>query len=349
MKSITFERIIEREIGDFEYLAGIDLALVDEKRSIANQARLVVPIIQEKVDQYVQMIRRWPDTIPALVAYRWDGKYVLIDGNHRFLAAKKAGKATLDVYVVKTTDMVLIDRATRLWNRWTNGAAPKDEEVMNQAVYLVESGTCTIAAAAAQSFVSEASLRNEIVARQQRTRAERLGFDPNILGRSVLRMFSAIHNDNVLSSALKTANKHAVSVAQGNRLLELIREAGTTENRQLQAVETWTREVVPTRAAPKTEPTTDGVVQKPRADPLRNRRTTFMRNLRNVERDLTVPDGTFEKLGLTSLDDIRDVLNRVDALYLAADLLRERFEERHRIKIRETAPANREAVGSAAG
>lgn len=113
----------------------------DERASRNNQAR-PTPIVPEKVDQYAMAMRRG-DKFPPLVAYRTSEKsttFILISGNNRLAAAKKAGIRQFQTYVLASdTPDELILLLTVEANA-THGHEVSTEWRVKQAMNLMAAG-----------------------------------------------------------------------------------------------------------------------------------------------------------------------------------------------------------------
>jgi len=82
----------------FEGCVTIMLGEINEEESQKNQARPEALDV-ETVDKYIQMIING-EKFPPLVVYRQAKRYVIIDGNHRYAAAKRRGVKSIEVYIV---------------------------------------------------------------------------------------------------------------------------------------------------------------------------------------------------------------------------------------------------------
>lgn len=110
----------------------------DKDKSMRNQARISQPLSPERLETYTEAMQRG-DKFPAVIAYKVDGKYVAVDGNHRLQAAEDAD-ATLGVYELdKDTKPAVIVQMTYEANA-KHGLPNSVEDRQRHAVYLLRSG-----------------------------------------------------------------------------------------------------------------------------------------------------------------------------------------------------------------
>lgn len=124
----------------------INLDQVDKVASHRNQARVSGPINDETVILYGAAIEQGDQFPPIVVNQRRDGKYVVIDGNHRVAAYDLNNVTKTEGYVVsdisETQRLVLTFEANT-----KHGLATGLQERLRQAVNLVEMGSSMIEAA----------------------------------------------------------------------------------------------------------------------------------------------------------------------------------------------------------
>ena len=140
MRAGNYEQALTKQGVDFDYLERLDLEAIDTDASLKNQARLLNPLEQELIDQYTSWYKEGSDG-PALVVYEKKGRkrtWIIIDGNQRVTSAKKAGKKTLDAYVVKCDSQMVLDRLTWSFNNLVNGKRLSPEEALEHAKTMVQ-------------------------------------------------------------------------------------------------------------------------------------------------------------------------------------------------------------------
>ena len=113
---------------------------IDAAASLKNQARLEGKLDREHVDALALALQDGA-VLPPLVAYAGPrALLVLVDGNHRLAAVRRAGRPTVPLYVVRQPAPGLVDFMTRTWNAGTGGKAVAREHVLEQGFALVDLG-----------------------------------------------------------------------------------------------------------------------------------------------------------------------------------------------------------------
>jgi ParB-like chromosome segregation protein Spo0J len=118
----------------------LDLVLVDVARSLANQARVGEPLIEDVVDTYTTDYKNGA-TFPPIITRRASKnakKVTILGGNHRFTAATRAGLTTHPAYVVECEPEMAIVLAYED-NRY-HGAQLSTAQKVRQAIHLIGLG-----------------------------------------------------------------------------------------------------------------------------------------------------------------------------------------------------------------
>lgn len=149
----------------------IPLDLIDERRSRKNQARQEA-IVTESVERFSAAMRGG-DVFPPIVVFAEGGKLIIIDGNNRQAAAKKAGRDTIDgIIIAADTPGELIQLLTVEANA-RHGVTPDPAWRLHQAVYLTSIGH-NADTAAAVCGVSPSAISNYKAIQQAERRADAL-------------------------------------------------------------------------------------------------------------------------------------------------------------------------------
>lgn len=120
------------------FVPNVSVDAFDFDKSLRNQARINQVLNPERLETYSEAMQRG-DVFPAVVAYKVDGKYVAIDGNHRLHAAKQS-ETNLSVYELdKDTKPQVIVQMTYEANA-KHGLPNSVEDRQLHAVYLLKSG-----------------------------------------------------------------------------------------------------------------------------------------------------------------------------------------------------------------
>jgi ParB-like chromosome segregation protein Spo0J len=197
---------VEEWLGDIEtrwrYEVELDLKLVDEKASLRNQAR-IEPLDPDVVERYEADMRRG-DYFPPIIVREKNSRLVVLGGNHRYTAAKRA-KRPLPAYIVDCTD----EQALRIAyedNR-RHGLPPSPAERIRQAQHLVALGY-TQAAAAKLVGITENRLQRAIAADEfgRRCRTLEVVPVPEHLPETTKARLMALRADPVFIDAVDLAN-----------------------------------------------------------------------------------------------------------------------------------------------
>lgn len=136
----VLERILEERCSVWEFVPELELDTLDVAASLANQARLE-SLNEEAVERYQADMERG-DIFPPILVHRRKTKrgekLVILGGNHRTAAARKAKRKHLSAYVIEADG----DAVLRLMyedNR-RHGLPPTDEERVMAAQHLMEIG-----------------------------------------------------------------------------------------------------------------------------------------------------------------------------------------------------------------
>ena len=80
----------------WSYVDELDLAAVDEKASLRNQARLE-PLDDDTVERYAADMTRG-DVFPPVIVRSKNSRLVVLGGNHRYHAAKRSRPSSMSVW-----------------------------------------------------------------------------------------------------------------------------------------------------------------------------------------------------------------------------------------------------------
>lgn len=190
-----------------------DLDEIDEAKSIANQAR-EVPIDQEMVDSYAIRMQAG-DSFPAGVAIRDGKKLILFGGNHRFRAAKEAGRSTMLLYVIETEDSMTIDLLPKRLNS-IEGKRQEKSELTRAVLRMLGAEKAT------ERLVAKGAPAN--------------------MGATVLYQLSQIENDNSMAHAARIASAAKLTGDITRQLVDDVR-AKRTEAEQGNVLNNWQKKL----------------------------------------------------------------------------------------------------------
>lgn len=169
--AIQVEAWLQRRGVKYAPPTGIPMSMIDEKRSRQNQARRE-PLVQESVDRFANSFRAGTP-FPPIVVYPLGNRLVIVDGNNRHEAAKRAKVEYIyGIIIDPTTDGDLIQLLTVEANR-SHGVTPPVEWRIRQAFHLVSIGHSDEMAAEAAG-ITIVQLRNARAAQEADQRAKAL-------------------------------------------------------------------------------------------------------------------------------------------------------------------------------
>lgn len=250
MRSQTYEQVLVSEGVQWEYIEKVDLDEIDAAKGLRNQARLGQPLDEALVDAYAQAKRDGMEFPPVTV---WRpgprSKYIPIDGNHTLAAAAKVKEKTTDIYYVKTTDALVVDRLTWSWNNKVNGKRLTPEECMVHALCFVRKYGMTIEAAAKEWGVTKANLNWHLTVENTRDTLDKNGFKGKLsddklyklsglakLGEDLAALAADIVASNGLTgediSDLTARVRHAPTLEGKMKVVEYFAESDTAKARK---------------------------------------------------------------------------------------------------------------------
>lgn len=201
--SIEVEEWLQRKGVQYAPPSLIPMGYIDEKRSRANQARRTA-IVDDSVDRFAVRMRA-DESFPPIVTYVSGGKLIIIDGNNRQAAARKAGKDSIfGIVIADDTPSELIQLLTVEANAH-HGVTPELAWRLQQAFHLCSLGfSDTHAAEAAAVTVNDIRKARQIQEADQRARSLKIeGFQG--LPQTMKTLLVVLKDEAVFYQAAKTA------------------------------------------------------------------------------------------------------------------------------------------------
>jgi ParB-like chromosome segregation protein Spo0J len=180
-------------------------AEINDRRSLQNQARFQ-PLDEHLVVTYAEAMADGAIFPPIVVAQdAVPGGYLILDGNHRFAAAKLAGKERIEAYI--TSDLSERQIMVLTFDANTKHGLPTSAEERKQhAVYLVETAGISQKEASSMLNVPARELQNEISRVRADKRLARLAVERwDSLAKSTRARLDNIRDDVVLKAAADLA------------------------------------------------------------------------------------------------------------------------------------------------
>jgi hypothetical protein len=125
---------------EWRFNADGPIADIDMRKSLANQARLETPLNDERVETYLEALKanaKFPALVVDFTGRKRKG--IVMDGNHRIVAAEKGGYDIFARYEVTAGDPAAITLFTFRANA-THGLPNSLEDRIEHAIWLIESG-----------------------------------------------------------------------------------------------------------------------------------------------------------------------------------------------------------------
>lgn len=163
------QMLTELGVTEFAYVDSLDLDRIDQRASMRNQARLEA-INPDVVERYVDDMRAGAVFPPIVVRSKGD-RFVVLGGNHRQTAARKA-HADLSAYVIACTDEAAL--LVSLEDNRRHGMPTTEAERVQQAQHLVALGH-PVAAAARRVGITANRLQRAMLVDQFAVRAKAAG------------------------------------------------------------------------------------------------------------------------------------------------------------------------------
>lgn len=214
----------------------IQIVDIDLDESAKNHARLIKPIDQDVVLRYGLAMERG-DAFPMPVAVVIPGgRYKLLGGNHRTLAALATDATEIDVYLVEKLDAAALDLVPRALNA-KHGEGISKEDRLRHALWAVVNHSYDQSTAATIFGIPVNTLANAVRADKVRARLRELNIDPAKANQTaLLKLTRYIKNDNLFNAAGPLLVK--MSSAQADTFTRAM-EAHKSEAAQLEEVKKW--------------------------------------------------------------------------------------------------------------
>lgn len=233
--TVEVEAWLQREKVAYAPTTAIPMNMIDEKRSRNNQARRD-PLVEDSVARYTVAMKAGAP-FPPIVLYPVGNRLVIVDGNNRHAAAKKAGcQAISGIVISETTPSDVIQLLTVQANSRHGKTEPVEWRV-RQAIGLMAVGH-SMEKAADASGVSVIQLRNAKAAAEADIRARQLkifGF-PDLPSTSK-QYLNSLKDEPIFRAASILAVGKKMNIEQVMSLCREVRK-GRSEADRLEIIDT---------------------------------------------------------------------------------------------------------------
>jgi len=220
------------EATDYQY-GYIPIDKIDLDKSLANQARMVQPLIPETLKKYTEAMEN-NNEFPAITVYLSDnkGKYVIIDGNHRVHAALAVDRKKIDAYILDVNDAYLIEMMTRSANVQV-GQPPSYDDLKEQAKYAVRVLGASREEAARRFNINRTTLDTALRVDEVDQDLTELGCEPGLLSETHRDILNRVRDDHsVLRGAFNLACDAELTTPELREVVHNIK-TGTSESERL--------------------------------------------------------------------------------------------------------------------
>lgn len=227
--AVEVEAWLQRRGVQYAPPSMIPMTLIDEKRSRMNQARKD-PIVADSVERFAAAMRAGKP-FPPIVAYAYNGKLVIIDGNNRQASAKKAGLTEIyGIVISEQTSSEVIQYLTVEANA-SHGVTPDVQWRLRQAFHLVGLGFSDVQAAEAASVtLLQISNARKLQQADQRARALKIGSFTNLPATSRAAL-NVLKDEAVFYQAAQTAVTNSMTIEEVREMIRAVRECRSEAER----------------------------------------------------------------------------------------------------------------------
>lgn len=303
-RDIQAERLLDERGVEYGYCAQFAVADINRDASLKNQARFQ-PLIDTVVAQYSRAMQDG-DEFPAVILNKNGRGFVVISGNHRSEAARKAGRAFIDAYIVQIQDQRVLETLTRSCNALMGQPESEDDRIQHARILIATYGI-PISDAAKTMRVSESKLKATIQAARTKERLTRFGVSAEKLSTRQLQSMDSIQNDHVMEAVGRLAVDAAMPAESIDNLRNELKTA-RTEADQIAIVNK-------ARSQPEIRERI-GAHSVGKGIPQLARRTLFIRTLTTLEKLLSQYK-TAEGLQMSDATIAKQTLERVNAIATA--------------------------------
>jgi hypothetical protein len=225
---------------DWEYVARFALEEVDREASLANQARIGEPLDPALVESYRDALAN-EAVFPALVLARPGARSyaVMIDGNHRFEAARLEELDSFGSYVVRARPTSANTVAMTYEANTRHGKPTSAEERVQQALWLHNNNRLSVEAAASAVNVSASTVRSRLDRQRADDRAVDVGVrrqEWDTMPLAVRARLNVVSTDEGFKATSRLAFQAQLSAAETDELVRAVNAAGRSAAKQEQVV-----------------------------------------------------------------------------------------------------------------
>lgn len=229
MNSPATEKWLQSHGMDFA-LREVHLDQIDREASHRNQARIGSPVNDDTVLLYATAMEKGDDFPAAVMYQRKDGKFLVIDGNHRVAAADLRGLSSYPAYVIENPSDVQVRMLTYEANT-KHGLPTGLDERVQQAMHLVNLGSKPDEAARMLG-VPVSRLQGALKVTQADQRAANLQVNKRWvnLPKSIRVRLDTVQNDNVYLALTDLVLETGIKTQDLDKIVPRVRSKRTEQD-----------------------------------------------------------------------------------------------------------------------
>jgi len=230
MKNFEKEQTLRLLGIKYTYEKSLPRSEINIKQSLYNQARLGSTLILEHVTE-IELALEGNRDISALVAYRKDGKLILMDGNHSNAAYGRRNIENCDFYIVEEdTPLELIDVATRVLN-CPNGLPPTPETRLEQAIHIINVNQYSLTKVSQMTQVPISTIEDRLLYNKAQERLAKITENVRLCD-SVAREISRIVQDDAYKKIANLAQSHHILLVDVKNIVQQVMRAAESKEKQ---------------------------------------------------------------------------------------------------------------------
>jgi len=232
MKNAAYEQFLSSQGVPWTYLPNLELAAIDNQKSLANQARLELAIDPDRVAFYQARYKAGEESPPLIVYRQGKGKFIILDGNQRRQACQPdgqwRGRLFLDAYLIETRDEQVLNRIAWTANIRLNGKPLTPAEAQAHALTFVRKYGFTCQQAGAEFGVSERTMHRLAALEDNKDRLREQKVKRLPADDVLIRLAPLAHlGDDIYAKAVTAVVETGASTSDIDALAKSVRRAKT--------------------------------------------------------------------------------------------------------------------------
>jgi ParB-like chromosome segregation protein Spo0J len=234
--------LLERNgVTEHRFNPRLDLSKIDRKLSLSNQARpLIGGIDEDKILMMAEAEEQQPGRLPPVLVKRMkNGKYKVLDGNHRVEVMRLLGRNTVAAVVVDEENLTPQQEAMIIYTaNIGQGSETTLRDRITHAVNLIEQFGVTAVEASRSLWIPANRITTQLALIKAMSRFETLGMQGprKRLPESSIKRLGSIRGDDILREAAKLCDEAKVGTEDVSTLVKKL-NACRSEKQQFAVLE----------------------------------------------------------------------------------------------------------------